>query len=342
MKLSLVAAAIGAAVPVGHEDDEVEGLADPQNATDRSLVFISNPKYRDSVVQCRARFVIVKTGALVQQKICLEVVDPYVGFAKAAALFEDIRPLLDNTIHSSSVIHSKASIGPGVAIGPGTVIDEASMIGEGTFIGAHCVIERNCSIGAHCRIDSGVIIRHNTVIGSRVIIQANAVIGSDGFGNAWDGKCFVRIPQLGNVIIHDDAEIGAGTCIDRGALGSTVVGNGVKLDNLIHLAHNVTVGENSAIAAQTGVSGSVTIGKRVRIGGQAGFVGHISIGDDSIIGAQSGVTKEVSSKEIVSGTPARNLMKQRRSEAVMQRLPELAREVKQIRKELDAKKSGSD
>jgi UDP-3-O-[3-hydroxymyristoyl] glucosamine N-acyltransferase len=236
----------------------------------------------------------------------------------------------------SAVIDPTAETGHGVSVGPLSVIGAKVRIGERTVVGARCVIEAGTIIGAGCRIDSGAVIRANTVIGNRVIIQSGAVIGSDGFGNAREksGR-YVRIPCFGNVVIGDDVDIGACSTIDRGNFGSTEIGQGVKLDNLVHVAHNVTVGEHTAIAAQTGISGSTRIGKRVMIGGQAGFVGHIDIGDDSFIGAKAGVSNDVKPGDKVTGYPARDIMTLRRIEAAESRLPELLKETKRLRKEIE-------
>jgi UDP-3-O-[3-hydroxymyristoyl] glucosamine N-acyltransferase len=181
-----------------------------------------------------------------------------------------------------------------------------------------------------------VVIRYDSVIGDRVVIQSGAVIGSDGFGNAREKGVFIRIPAFGNVIIGDDADIGANTTIDRGNFEPTIIGNGVKLDNLIHIAHNVVVGDHTAMAAQTGISGSTRIGKRVLIAGQVGSVGHIEIGDDSFIGAKAGISKSVPAGAKITGYPARDLMTMRRIEAAQQELPRLLKEIKTLKKQVAA------
>ena len=205
--------------------------------------------------------------------------------------------------------------------------------------GRLCVIENRTRIGNNCRIDSGAVIRRECEIGNRVIIQSNAVIGSEGFGNAKEGDRWVRIPSFGSVVIGDDAEIGANTTIDRGALGPTVIGSGVKIDNLVQVAHNVSLGDNTAVAAQAGIAGSMKIGKRVMIGGQAGFAGQFEVEDDAFIGAQAGVSKTVKKGKRVTGYPARDLMTMRRIEAAQQYLPEFLKEVKRLRKEIEELKN---
>ncbi|MBN1130900.1 MAG: UDP-3-O-(3-hydroxymyristoyl)glucosamine N-acyltransferase [Chitinispirillaceae bacterium] len=340
MKLSALAHSIGAVFPAGARDADISGIVSPQHAGETEVTFLSHKKYRPAVEASRCGAVIVRTGDALEGKVCLEVDDPYVGYAKAAQAFEDVLPRWGGGIHPSVVVEKSATVGAGSSVGPLTVIGAGAVVGGGCRIGARCVIEPNVSIGEGCRIDSGAIIRYGCRIGNRVIIQSGAVVGSEGFGNAREDNRFIRIPCFGIVVIEDDADIGAGTAIDRGNFDSTVIGKGVKLDNLIHVAHNVEIGENAAIAAQTGISGSTRIGRRVLIGGQAGFVGHIEIGDDAFIGAKAGVSKDVKAGAKVTGYPARDLMTMRRIEASQAQLPEVLRELKQLRNEMEALKRG--
>jgi len=339
LKLSVIAERIGAAVD-GCPDVEVSGISPPESASPDRVTFVSDPKYLEQAKGCAAAAVIVKKGCGFPEKICLEADDPYVGYAIAAQLFEDVSPLFGEGIHPSAAIDKSAEIDKSASVGPGTVIGADVKIGANCRIGANCVIERGVKLGDSTRVDSGAIIRYDTVIGSRVVIQSGAIIGSDGFGNARNrnGK-FIRIPCFGNVVIGDDADIGACTTIDRGNFEPTVIGKGVKLDNLIHIAHNVELGEDTAIAAQTGISGSTKVGKRVIIGGQAGFVGHITIGDDSFVGAQAGVAKDVVPGTKVTGSPTRDFMTMRRIDAASNHLPELLKEVKRLRTELELLKN---
>ncbi|HEX3018814.1 MAG TPA: UDP-3-O-(3-hydroxymyristoyl)glucosamine N-acyltransferase [Chitinispirillaceae bacterium] len=338
-KLSVVAQAIDSVVPQGAADCVISGINSPQSAAESELVFLSNDKYLSEVEKCRSGFVIVKKGKCIPGKICLEVNDPYLAYAKAAQLFEDVSPIFTDRVSPDCFIDSTAKIDPSTTVGPASVIGPGVIIGADCRIAAGCIIEKNTVIGSDCRIDSGVVIRWNTKIGNRVIIQSGAVIGSDGFGNANQGPVFVRIPCFGNVIIEDDADIGANTTIDRGNFEPTVIGKGVKLDNLIHIAHNVTVGENTAMAAQVGISGSTKIGKQVIIAGQVGTVGHIEIGDGTFIGAKAGVSKGTEPGEKITGYPARDLMTMRRIEAAQASLPALLKEVKQLKKEIENLKS---
>ena len=341
MKLSVIARSLGCSMPQGAGDIDISRISTPEAADSRSITFIADPRYQAAIERCDAVAVLVRKGSLLPGKSCLEVDDPYCAFAKTGQLFEDTAPLFDGAIHPTACIHPSAHIHETVFIGPFTVIGKACTIGERTIIGAHCVIENGSRVGSHCRIDSGAIIRRECRIADRVIIQSSAVIGSEGFGNARENGFWVRIPSFGNVIIEDGAEIGAGTMVDRGALGSTIIGKGVKIDNLCHIAHNVEIGENCGICAQTGISGSTKLGKRVGVYGQVGMVGHIEIGDDAVIGAKAGVSNNVEAKAFITGYPARDLMTMRRIEAAQHRLPELVKEVRRLRKELEALKKNT-
>ena len=341
MKLSQIASTLGIGLPADTPDREVAAISSPGPASADDIVFSVDPKYDDAINASAAGFVIVKKGHGFSGKVCLEVDDPYAGYAKVAQLFEDRTPLFGTEISSAAIIDPSAAIDPSVSVGPGTVIGERVTVGPRTRIGAHCVIEKECTVGSDCRIDSGVIIRYGTSTGSRIVIQSGAVIGSDGFGNAHENGSWIRIPPFGNVVIGDDVEIGANTTIDRGNFDDTMIGNGVKLDNLIHIAHNVAVGDHTAMAAQTGISGSTKVGRRVIIGGQAGFVGHIEIGDDSFIGAKAGISKSVDPGSKITGYPARDLMTMRRIEAAQQSLPQLLKDFRQLKKEVAELRSTS-
>jgi UDP-3-O-[3-hydroxymyristoyl] glucosamine N-acyltransferase len=335
VKLSSIASLLGTSMPAGAVDREIAGIASPQEADEQQVTFCAKKDYLPVVASSRCAAVIVKKGETVPGKICLETGDPYVGYAKIAQAFEDVRPLWGQGIDTSAIVDPTAKISAGVSIGPLTVVASNVSIGERSRISANCVIEKNTSIGTDCRIDSGVVIRYGTAIGKKVIIQSGTVVGSDGFGNARENNRFIRIPCFGKVVIEDDVDIGAGCTIDRGNFEPTLIRQGSKLDNLVHIAHNVVIGEHSAIAAQAGISGSTHIGDRVLIGGQAGFVGHLEIGDDSFIGAKAGVSKDVKSGEKITGYPAREIMTVRRIEAAEARLPELLKEVKRLRKDIE-------
>lgn len=335
MQLSRVAEALGCTLNDEHASLEVSGIAQPEDAAESDVVFLADPRLLHTVAASSARYAIVKPGTELPGKILLEVADPYLGYARVAQLFEDRTPLFDGPRHSTAQIDSTATVDPSAHVGPGTVVGAGCTIGAGTIIGANCVVENNCTVGNNCRIDSGAIIRRACRLGSRVIVQSGAVIGSEGFGNAMDGPRFVRIPCFGDVVIEDDVEIGANVTIDRGNFASTVIKRGARIDNLVHIAHNVTIGENSALAAQVGISGSTSLGNSVMVGGQAGFVGHIHIGDGAFVGAQAGVSKGVEKGAKVTGYPARDFMTQRRIDAALAELPHLLKAFKRLTKRLD-------
>jgi UDP-3-O-[3-hydroxymyristoyl] glucosamine N-acyltransferase len=332
VRLATLAQALGTSVPAEWESFEVARLSSPQDADEHSLVFLSDPGYRTAVETCAARVVIALPGTVLKDKIVLAMKDPYLGFAQAGRLFEDTTPPFD---HSSQVfIDASARLGTKVVVGPMSVIGGNVAIGDHTILGAGCIIEKNVSIGRDCLIESGAVIRRECRLGDRVIIQSNAVIGSEGFSNAKNGEKWERIPSFGNVIIEDDAWIGACTCIDRGALGATIIGRGARIDNLVDIAHNVSIGEYTAIVAQTGIAGSTKIGKRVVLAGQTGLVGHIEVGDDVFVGAKAGVSKSIPPGTRVTGYPAREFMKMRRIDAASNQLPELLKEVKELKKRI--------
>jgi UDP-3-O-[3-hydroxymyristoyl] glucosamine N-acyltransferase len=335
VKLSAIAEHIGVSLPPGAENREIFAIVSPQNADERHITFVSRKEYRTIVETSQCAVVIVRKGEPIPGKISLETDDPYVAYARVAQLFEDTSSLWGAGIDVSAIIDTSALVAASTAIGPLTVVGADVTIGEGCTIGAACVIESGTTIGEGCRIDSGAVIRRQCVIGNHVIIQSGAVIGSEGFGNARENNSYLRIPCFGTVIIEDDVEIGAGTTIDRGSFDPTIIHRGAKLDNLIHIAHNVTIGCDTAIAAQTGIAGSTIIGDRVIIAGQVGCTGHIEIGDNAFIAAKAGVSKSVNPGAKITGYPARDLIAMRRIEACQAQLPDLLKEIKRLRREIE-------
>lgn len=335
MKLSDIAHILDCPVPHGTDDTEILNISSLEKSDRQSITFLSNEKYLNGAHESKAAAIIVKKGTVVDGKVNLSVDDPYVGYARVSQLFEDANPIYDGPVHPTAIIDTSATVDPTVYVGPGTVVGKGCVIREHTVIGANCVIENKSTIGNHCRIDSGVVIRRESVIGNRVVIQSGTVIGSEGFGNAVDNGTFVRITCFGNVIIEDDVEIGANVTVDRGNFDPTIIRKGVRIDNLVMLAHNVDVGEHSAMAAQVGISGSTKIGKGVLLAGQAGLAGHLKIGDGAFVGAKAGISKDVEPGGRVTGYPARDFMKMRRIEAAQLSLPEMRKEVKRLRNEIE-------
>ena len=328
---------IGAEVSAGAHDITIRGLSAIQDAGPDDITFLSNPRYSKSLELSRARAVIVIKGTMVPPGvIALEVDDPYFAFLKLLDTFNMRNPsdIASGGIHPQSIIHPDAVTGSDVSVGPFAVIGPGVKIGNGTIIGPCTVVMAKSTIGDNCILYPNVTIMDSCVIGDRVILHAGVVIGSDGFGFAPHEGVHHKIAQIGIVVVEDDVEIGACTCIDRAAFGKTVIRKGTKLDNLIQVGHNVRIGANTVIAAQTGISGSTTVGDGVRIGGQAGLAGHIVIGDGSSVGAQAGVTKDVPPRETVSGYPAKNHMKAMRLEAALRSLPDLIKKVKEQEKRI--------
>jgi UDP-3-O-[3-hydroxymyristoyl] glucosamine N-acyltransferase len=246
------------------------------------------------------------------------------------------RPLIASGIHETAIVAPLTRIGANLGIGPYAVIGEDTYIGDGTQIGAHSVIGAGCWIGENCRIHSRVTLYAGTRIGHRVEIHSGAVLGADGFGYAFDGERYWKFPQAGIVEVGDDVEIGANTTIDRGSLDDTRIAKGVKLDNLVHVGHNVQIGTHTVVAAQTGISGSSTLGHHVVCGGQVGIADHCTLEDRSIAGAQAGIPtgKTVRSGQTVWGTPARPLDKFKEAYVWFARLPELGERIKKLEEKI--------
>ncbi len=313
---------------------EITGIGSLENADKTSLTFIVKQSYAKAAAESRAAAVFVKEGWEIPGKTVIEVADPYLAYAVTALLFEDCSPLFGNGISPSAAIDPTAVIAPDVSIGPNSTIGEHVHLGAGTRIDANVVIEKNTVIGDNCYIHSGAVIRYGVICGNDVIISSNAVIGSEGFANAFHDGQFTRIPCFGTVVLEDKVEIGACTAIDRGNFENTVIKAGSRIDNLVQIAHNVTVGESCGIAAQAGFAGSTIIGKRVMVAGQVGMAGHLTVGDDVFIGAQSGVTSSLEGKNAYSGSPTLPMKEQRRVEISLKKLPGLVREVRGLKKEL--------
>jgi UDP-3-O-[3-hydroxymyristoyl] glucosamine N-acyltransferase len=297
---------------IGDGSPTVTHVSSLQSATSESLVFVDDAKYIDAAIRSSAGAVIAGEFAAenlaASTKPILISAQPRLTFARAARLFRDADR--NRSIHPSAIVSGSAKIGKNVAIGPRTILGESVSIGDETTIGPAAVIGDNVVIGNHCRVDANVTIYSGTKLGHRVVVQAGAVLGSEGFGYVRDAQTgrYEQSPQIGRLVIEDDVEIGANSTIDRGALDETRIRQGAKIDNLVHIGHNVQIGENVIIAAQTGLSGSVTIEDNVIIGGQVGIADHVRIEEGAILGAQSGIPtkKVIRGKGVVFwGTPAR-------------------------------------
>jgi len=313
------------------------GLAGLGEAGPGDLSFLANPRYGNLVSGTRASAVIVHDKWDGKAPCALiRVENPDAAFASVAAMAAPVPPAVAAGIDPSAVVAPDARLGDGVCIGPLCIIRSGVEIGSGTVLMGLCYVGDNSRIGEDCRLHPNVSLRERVSLGNRVIVHNGAVIGSDGFGYFRTAAGWNKIPQTGTVEIGDDVEIGANVTIDRARFGKTVIARGVKMDNLVQVAHNVRIGEHTAIAAQAGISGSTTIGRNVQIGGQAGVAGHTSVGDGAIIGAQAGVTKSVADGSFVSGYPAMPHDKARKLHAMTARLPDLRERVAGLEKRLKA------
>lgn len=325
----------------GNGSVKIKGVGGIEEAQPGELTFLANPKYLSYLEKTKASAVIV--GANIE-KLKIPIIrhdNPYYAFCKALEFFNP-KKKYPQEIHKTAILGQDVKIGKGVYIGPFVILGDRVKIEEGVVILAGSFVGENTLIGKESFIYPRVTIREGCEIGKRVILHSGAVIGSDGFGYAKKAGVYHKIPQIGKVVLEDDVEIGANTTIDRATLGETRIAKGTKIDNLVQIAHNVTIGENSILAAQVGIAGSTKIGKNVTIAGQAGFVGHIKIGDNVIVGAQSGISKSFPSNTILFGYPAREHNKARKIEACVTLLPfyvkkirELDKKIKELEKKLN-------
>lgn len=313
-----------------------------EEANAESLCFFANPKYEHALYETKASVVIVPRGFEPSQPVTFTRVEhdnPYYAFCMILAGYFD--PNKHKTgIENGSFVMPTAKIGNNVYIGSGAYIDEEAEIGEGAKIYPQVFVGRGVKVGSNTVLYPGVKIYAGCIVSSDCIIHSGTVIGSDGFGFAPVGDMYVKIPQIGNVIIENNVEIGSNCSIDRATMGSTIIRSGTKLDNLIQVAHNVEIGSNTVIAAHTGISGSTKIGDNCQIGGQVGIVGHITIANKTGIGAQAGVTKAITEQGTNwIGSPATPLKEQFRSWAAFKKLPDALNEIKELKKEIESLKN---
>ena len=294
---------------VGNPDAEVFKLSKIEEGTEGSLTFLANPKYINYIYSTQASVTIVNNTFEPEQEITttlIKVEDAYQSFSKLLEYYNQVK-LMKSGIEQPSVISDGVTYGSDLYLGSFCYVGKNVTIGKNVKIYPNSFIGDNVTIGDNCVFFAGVRIYSETVIGNRCTIHSGTIIGSDGFGFApQEDGTYAKVPQIGNVIIEDDVEIGACTTVDRATLGSTIIRKGVKLDNHIQVAHNVEIGENTVIAAQTGIAGTTKIGKNCLIGGQVGFAGHLTIGDGVKIQAQSGIGKNLEAGEVVQGSPAFN------------------------------------
>lgn len=318
----------------GNKDTEVTSLSKIDEGKPGTLSFLANPIYTSYIYKTQASIVIVNEDFVADKELkttLIRVKNSYAAFAQLLEMYKQSKPKPMGISERASVADS-ALIGKDVFIGDFVVVGEKAIIGDNTRIYSNVNIGDSCKIGKNCLINPGVRIYEDCVLGNDCTIHSGTIIGSDGFGFApIDNNNYHKVPQIGNVIIEDMVEIGSNTTIDRAMLGSTIIRKGVKIDNLIQIAHNVEIGENTVIAAQTGISGSTTIGKNCMIGGQVGIIGHIIIADGVKIAGQSGVGKSITEENsVVQGSPAFSIRDFQRSYIHYRRLDTLVKRVKEL------------
>ncbi|AWF82183.1 UDP-3-O-(3-hydroxymyristoyl)glucosamine N-acyltransferase [Microbulbifer sp. A4B17] len=347
--LARLAQELGADLRLAPDSDssqEIRGLNTLQDAGAEHLAFLASPNYRRFLKTTKAAAVLVSEEFAEECPVtALCVADPYLAFARATALF-DTTPEAPAGIHPAAVVHPNADIGDGASVGPGAVVEAYAKLDPGAIVGANCFVGEGSFIGAETRLYAGVVIHHGCSIGARSIIHSQTVIGADGFGFAPNKDGWVKIHQLGGVQIGEDVEIGANTCVDRGALGDTVIGRGVKIDNLVQIAHNVQIGDYTAIAGCAVIAGSAVIGKHCLLGGCSRINGHITIADGCQVTGNTFVTKSIKHTGSYSGALSfADSSVWRRNAVRFGQLDQMARRLKDMEKqvqELSQKNGNSD
>lgn len=321
----------------GDENATVSTFAKIEEGKNGALSFLSNSKYTHYIYETESSIVLVNEDLKLEQEVkptLIRVKNAYEAVAKLLQLYASMMPKKSG-IDPLASVSDKATIGKNVYIGPFAVIGEGAIVDDDTQIYPHVFIGDGVKVGKGCLIYPNVTIYHDCIIGNGVTIHAGTVIGADGFGFAPNVEGYQKIPQIGVVIIEDFVEIGANTCIDRSTMGATVIHKGVKLDNLIQVAHNVEIGENTVMSAQVGIAGSTKVGSWCMFGGQVGVAGHITIGDKVNLGAQSGVPGSLKGNQTLIGTPPMEPTPYFKSQAIFRRLPEMYKELSSLRKEIE-------
>lgn len=337
-KLRDLAALIDARI-VGDPETEIQRMATIDQAQPGDITFLANPKYLPLLAATQASAVIIGTEVEAPTELnLLQCTNPYLAFAKILTFLHVQRPEAQG-ISPRATVDASAEISAGVTIHPGCVVGARVKIGAQTILYPNVVIYDDVTLGEECTIHAGVVIREGCRIGQRVIIQPSAVIGSDGFGFAPDGESYYKIPQIGIVVVEDDVEVGACSCIDRAALGVTRLGQGVKLDNMVQIAHNVTIGAHTVMAAQTGIAGSSKIGRHCTFGGQSSAAGHIKTGDNLTVAGRGALAGNTAGDQTVAGAPAIPHRDWLKATMIFAKLPSLRKEVMHMQQEIDRLKN---
>lgn len=326
---------------VGDENATVNSFAKIEEGKPGAISFLSNDKYTQYIYTTDASIVLVDEGLKLDNEVkctLIRVKNAYEAVAKLLQLYESIKPKKKG-VSSLAFIDPTAEIGKDCYIGPFVAIAQNAKIGDGAILHPHVTIGEGAIIGNNTEIYSNAVVYHNCKVGNNCILHAGCVIGADGFGFAPTADGYDKIPQIGIVTIEDNVEIGANTCIDRSTMGSTYIRQGVKLDNLVQIAHNTDIGANTVMSSQVGIAGSTKVGEWCMFGGQVGIAGHIKIGNKVMLGAQSGVPSSLKDNQELIGTPPMEMKPYFRSQAIFRRLPEMYKELNELRKELDELKA---
>lgn len=322
---------------VGDENATVHTFAKIEEGVPGALSFLSNPKYTPYIYETKSSIVLVNKDFIPEQPISatlIKVNNAYESLAKLMTLYEQSHPKRVG-IDPLAYVAPTAQIGKDVYLAPFACVGDGAIIGDGTELHPHATVGRNAKVGANCILYTHATVYHDCIVGNNCIMHAGSVVGADGFGFAPTPDGYEKIPQIGIAILEDNVEIGANTCIDRATMGATIIHKGVKLDNLVQIAHNVEVGANTVMASQVGVAGSTKIGEWCMFGGQVGIAGHITIGDKVVLGAQSGVPGSLKENQQLIGTPPMEMKPYFKSQAVFRKLPDMYKELNALRKELN-------
>ena len=325
----------------GDEQATVSSFAKIEEGKPGAISFLSNPKYAHYIYDTQSSVVLVDEALQLEHEVkatLIRVKSAYEAVARLLQLYESMKPKRQG-IDPLAFIAPTAEVGEGCYVGAFAYIGDGAKVGKGCQIHPHAVVCENVSVGDDCILYPNAVVYHGCRLGSRVTLHAGCVIGADGFGFAPTANGYDKIPQIGIVTIEDDVEIGANTCVDRSTMGSTYVRKGVKLDNLVQIAHNTDIGENTVMSAQVGVAGSTKVGQWCMFGGQVGVAGHISVGNHVNLGAQSGVPSSLDDNQTLIGTPVMNTRGYFKSQVIFQRLPEVYKELQALRKEVDELKA---
>jgi len=334
MTLAELASELGATL-VGDGDVPVRGVAGIREAMPGDVTFLANARYEAHLAETRASAVICDRQPRTSAIPLLQVDNPYLAFREAVRVFrpDTYRPAPG--VHASAVVSPGATLGEGVSIGPYCVIESGARVGARTVLMAGCSLGEKSEIGEDGMLYPHVVVREECVIGARCIVHAGVVIGADGFGFAFDRGRYHKVPQVGNVVVGDDVEIGANTCVDRATTDSTRIGDGTKIDNLVQIGHNVKIGRHCIIVAQVGISGSTELEDYVTLGGQVGIAGHLRLEQGAMVGAQSGVSCDVKAKEVVTGYPAIPHGAWKRLSVLLKRLPQLFQRARDLEQRVE-------